>query len=363
VADWLALPFAIFADDAAWVAPLTFHERRRISPRYSPFFKFADVALFLAYRGSAPVGRISAQVNRRHLERHHDSTGHFGFFDCLDDPEAARALVAAAESFLRARNVRRMVGPMNFSLNEECGCLISGFDISPAILMPHARSWTGPLLEGAGLGKEIDLFAYRMDTAKFAGPIGDIAAQADRTGGVSVRPFDMANYDAEVRTLVEIFNDAWDLNWGFVPFSSDEIDALLAELKPLIRGNYGRFVLFDRKPVAMMVGLPNINEIIAPFHGRLLPFNWAKLLWTLKREDTRSARVPLLGLRRAYQSSPIGGALLALLVRELITLARTYRMDWVEFSWVLETNRRLIKLAEMAAGPPVKIYRLYSKSI
>jgi hypothetical protein len=152
-------------------------------------------------------------------------------------------------------------------------------------------------------------------------------------------------------------------NWGFVPFSSAEIEALLAELRPFFRGEYGRFVLFNNEPVGVVVALPNINEAIARFHGRLLPFNWTKLLWALSRQRIRSARVPLLGLKQAYQSTPVGGMLLALLLSEFFLQMQAYRLDWVEFSWILETNRRMIALAEMAAGPPVKTYRIYGKEL
>jgi len=173
----------------------------------------------------------------------------------------------------------------------------------------------------------------------------------------------MRRYAEEVHTLVDIFNDAWKHNWGFVPFSPAEIDALLAEMRPLFRGEYGRFVLLNDEPVGVMVGLPNINEAIASFAGRLLPFNWLKLLWLLKRERIRTARVPLLGIRQAYQSTPIGGELLALLIAEFIQQMQAYDLDWVEFSWVLETNKPMVTLAERVAGAPAKTYRIFSKSL
>jgi hypothetical protein len=363
VRDWLAVPFAIFSGDPAWVPPLNFLERRRISRSHAPFFTFGNAELFLVYRGGRPVGRISAQVNSRYLELHGDYCGHFGFFDCMNDPQAAQALVDAAATWLRGRGLSSMVGPMNFSLNEECGCLVAGFDTPPAMLMTHARPWTGQLLEQAGLSKRIDLHAYRLVPHRLPQSICAIAERTRHRSGVSVRPFDMRRYAEEVHTLVDIFNDAWKHNWGFVPFSPAEIDALLAEMRPLFRGEYGRFVLLNDEPVGVMVGLPNINEAIASFAGRLLPFNWLKLLWLLKRERIRTARVPLLGIRRAYQSTPIGGELLALLIAEFIQQMQAYDLDWVEFSWVLETNKPMVTLAERVAGSPAKTYRIFSKSL
>lgn len=363
VKDWLAVPYAVFADDPAWVAPLNFLEKRRISPRHAPFFTFGEAKLFLAYRGGRPVGRISAQINRRHLEYHRDGCGHFGFFDCRNDPEAALALVEAASKWLRVRGMSRMAGPLNFSNNEECGCLVSGFDRPEAILMPRARPWTGTLLEQAGLAKEVDLYAYRVAPDKLPKRILRIGELARRSAGVTIRRLNMKRYADEVDTLIDIFNDAWSENWSFVPFSKAEIDALLAEMRPLFRGQYGRLVLLNDQPVAFMVGIPNVNEALAGYRGRVLPFNWLKLWWLLRREAIPTARVPLLGIRKAYQSTPLGSMFLALLISEFVAQMRSHNLTWVEFSWIVETNRRMVKLAEAAAGPPVKTYRIYGKTL
>jgi len=362
VRDWLALPHAVFADDPAWVAPLDFVERRRISHR-APFFAFGEAALWVAYRGPTPVGRISAQINRRHLERYADGTGHFGFFHCFDDYEAAAALVSTAAAWLRERGMVRMVGPMNFSLNDECGCLVAGFDTPPAMLMTHARAWEGRLLEQTGLRKEVDLFAYRHELSVLSARSAKLMAMAGGTRDVSLRPFDMTRFTQEVTLLVEIFNDAWSDNWGFVPFSPIEVKALASEIRPFFRGEYGRFLLVRGEPVGVFVVLPNLNEIIAPFHGKLLPFNWAKLVWRLKREKVRSFRIPLIGIQRKWQSTPVGGLLLAALVRDIVRQAQRYDADWLEYSWVVETNTQAISAIETVTGPPVKTYRIYAKTL
>jgi hypothetical protein len=363
VRDWLAVPHAVFAGDPAWIPPLNFQERRRISPRHSPFFTFGEAEFFIAYRGEVPVGRISAQVNRRHLDRYGDATGQFGFFDCLDDQDAAQGLIATAAAWLRERGLKRMTGPMNFSLNEECGCLVSGFETPPALLMTHARPWTGRLLENCGLAKEIDLFAYRYIPASLPARIDGILARADRSAGLSLRPFAMNRYQEEVRTLVDIFNDAWSANWGFVPLSPPEVDALIAEMRPFFKGQYGRFAMLHDEPVGFMVEIPDLNDVIASFGGRLAPFNWMKLLWAMKWGAARTARIPLLGLKRTFQSTPIAGIALAMLFRDFSALESSYPHDWVEFSWILETNRRMVALAEAVAGPPAKIYRIYGRNL
>lgn len=361
--DWLMLPFAVHGDDPAWVPPLLLAERQRISPRHNPFFTFGEAALFLAYRAGRPVGRISAQVNRRHLAQHDDATGQFGFFECHHDADAASALVAAAARWLAERGLKRMQGPFSLSINEDVGLLVSGFESPPAILTSHARPWYGPLLEQAGLAKAMDLYAYRMDPRSVptrAHRLADLATQSSR---VKVRSFDMKRYPSEVALVFEIYNDAWSENWGFVPFSDAEIAALTRETRLFMRSEFGRIVEIDGKPAAMMVILPDLNTIIRRFRGRLLPFNWLRLLHGIRFDRCTAARIALLGLAKEHRTSPLGPAVLSLLARETVALGQRYQLDWLEFSWVLETNRPMVALAELAAGPPCKVYRVYQKPI
>lgn len=362
-AAWLALPEHLMRNDPNWIPPLQMLERRRISPRHNPFFKFGDAQLFMAWRDGRPVGRISAQLNHRHLARHDDATGHFGFFECADDDEAAQGLIATAADWLRARGAKRMVGPSSFSINEEIGVLIKGFDSTPAILMGHAPAWSGRLLEQTGLSKEIDTFAYRLRLSHVPAICHRLAEIAIRTGRVSVRPFDMRNYRAEIRTLMTIFNDAWSMNWGFVPFSDAEIDSLVSETRFLLRGEYGRLLFVDGEPAGVILALPDINDVIRNFRGRLLPFNWWKLLRAYRAARWRTARIPLLGLKRAFHRTPMAPALLALLVAEFLSESHNYPLEWVEFSWVLETNTAMISIAELVAGPPVKTYRVFGMDL
>jgi len=350
-------------EDPNWIPPLELLERRRIQRGSNPFFEFGDAELFMAWHDGAPVGRISAQINRRHREQHHDATGHFGFFDCADDVDAARALINAAANWLRSRGAVHMIGPLSFSINEEVGVLVDGFDTPPAILMGHAPSWTCHLLEQAGLRKEIDTFAYRLRPSEVPPVIRRLTRLATNTGRVSVRPFAMGNYRAEIRMLMDIFNDAWSMNWGFVPFSDAEIDALISETRFLLRGEYGRLLFLDGEPVGVMLALPDINQVMHSFGGRLLPFNWWKLLRAYRGAKWQTARIPLLGLKRSLHRTPMAPALLALLVSEFIDEAKNYPLEWVEFSWVLETNTAMTSLAEMAAGPPVKRYRVFTKDL
>lgn len=360
VSAWLKVPSAVFAGDPYWIPPLNLTERQRISPRHNSFFTFGDAAFFVALRDGRPVGRISAQINRRHLEQHRDATGHFGFFNAIDDPEIAAALVKAASEWLKARGLSSMTGPFNLTINEDTGLLISGFDSPPSILSSHARAWEGPLLEGCGLHKVVDLLAYRMRPSAPPHQLARLAKLARDSGRVHVRRFEMSRYAADVATIFDIFNDAWSDNWGFVPVSDSEVAAMVRETRPFMQGKFGRIAEVDGVPAAMIVALPDLNNTIAGFNGRLLPMNWLKLLLAIKRDRWRTARIPLLGIKKAHRGTPLAAAILSLLVSDMLELGRSYDLDWVEFSWVLETNLPMNALAKLAAGPPSKRYRLYS---
>lgn len=356
---WLDLPYRVFADDPHWIAPLLLQEQRRITRKHNPFFTFGEAEFFIAYRDGVPVGRISAQINPRHHQRYGDKTGHFGFFDCIDDVEAARALVETAKQWLKQRGMQRMVGPLSLSINEEAGMLVDGFDSPAAFLTPHGRPWYGGLLEQAGLKKEIDLYAFRMNPSEVPQSIRRLAKLATQNKDITVRRIKMKDYRAEVSILTEIFNDAWADNWGFVPFSDAEIDALISETRFLLRDDYGRFLFYKGEPVAMMLALPDLNSVIANFRGRLLPFNVVRIAAAFMRARWRSARIPLLGLKQRFRTTPLGTAMLALLISEFLDEARAYPLQWVEFSWVLESNRNMVTLGKLAAGEPAKTYRIF----
>jgi len=361
--DWLQLPYAVHADDPAWIPPLIFQERLRTFSRANPFFAFGRASCFLAYRGSRAVGRISAQMNDRYREQYGRAVGHFGFFVCQDDEEAARALVDAAADWLRTAGAVEMAGPFSFSVNEECGLLVEGFDTPPAFLMNHARPYFGRLLEAAGLIKTMDTFAYRMSPKHIPAPIQRLADHARRIQGVSIRKLNKARFDEDIRTIIDIYNDAWRDNWGFVPFADAEVKGMARELKPFLSAGYGRIVHIGDAPVAMLLCLPDLNDVQRDFGGRLLPFNWAKLAYRLWKDKARSARIVLLGTRKAYQSSAAAVGVLALMVSELLEESKTHDLDWVEFSWVLEVNKSMNALGRLGAGEPVKRYRIYQKPL
>jgi hypothetical protein len=361
--DWLKLPYAVHAGDAAWIPPLLLQERLRTFTRANPFFAFGRAACFLAYRGARVVGRISAQINDRYREHYGRAVGHFGFFVCEDDEQAARGLVDAAASWLKAAGAVEMAGPFSFSINEECGLLVEGFDTPAAFLMNHARPYSGRLLEAAGLVKEMDSFAYRMSPRQIPAAIVRLADRARKIRGMNVRKLNRARFAEDIGIILDIYDDAWRDNWGFVPFADVEVKAMARELKPFLRAGYGRIVEMDGEPVAMILALPDLNDIEGDFGGRLLPFNWAKLAWRLWKDKARSARIVLLGIRKAHQGTAAAAGILALMVSELLEESKAHDLNWVEFSWVLEVNKSMNALGRLGAGEPVKRYRIYRKPL
>lgn len=359
VSDWIAVPVAVHRDDPHFVRQLDLKERMRIARPFNPFFRFGEAAFFVAYRDGRPVGRISAQINRLHRETHDPHSGHFGFFDCENDPEAARALFDAARGWLAARGATSIAGPFSLSINEESGLLVEGFDSPPAMLMNHAMPFTGGLVEAAGLTKETDTFAFRFRGDRPYPALDRMAAAAERSGAFTIRPIRIDRFAEEVRLVIDVFNDAWADNWGFVPYTDGEIQALIRELKPFYRSGYGRFIEHEGRPIAIILAIPDVNRVIAPFGGRLLPFNWWRLLRRLKRDEVDAARIPLMGVRRAYQGSMQAAGVLTWLVRDLIREADLHPFEWVELSWILETNRPMLSLVRQIAGEPVKRYRFY----
>jgi hypothetical protein len=360
--QFLQMPASIYADDPHWVQPLLFERLEHLNPKKNPYFEHAEVAFWLAVRGERPVGRISAQVDRLHLERHRDATGQFGFLEAEDDPAVFAALLEAAEAWLKARGMRRATGPFSLSINGESGLLIDGFETPPYLMMGHAPRYYRPRVEAQGWRKAKDLIAYAFDVV--APPplrARRMYERLSRGAGLSFRPIEMRRFEQELQTIVDIFNDAWSDNWGFVPMTPAEVRHMGRNLKPIVRAEHAWIGAVDGEPAAMTVTLPNVNEAIADLGGRLLPLGWAKLLWRLKVRGTRSARMPLMGVRKKYQGTPKGAALALGVIEAVRSWHAAHGAQAAELSWVLEDNRPTHDIIELVGGRPHKTYRVYEK--
>jgi len=362
LADFIGVPERLYAEDPNWIAPLKFERAAHFGPR-NPYFDHAEVRFFVAYRAGAPVGRVSAQIDRLAQSESRAATGHFGFLEGADR-DVLWQMLSAAEDWLRSRDVGRVEGPYSLSINDETGLLIDGQASPPRFLMNYAPPWYGLALEAFGYEKSKDLLAYRLEVGRsMPEPARRLAEQAARSPDVTIRPLDRKRFRRELATIVDIYNDAWSDNWGFVAMTEGEIEYMAASLKPLIRPELVQIAEVDGEAVGMIVALPDLNEALTGLNGRLLPLGWAKLLWRLKVRRPAGARVVLMGVRRAHRGTMLGSALAAAMTARLHEQGSRLGVREVELSWVLEDNGPMHRLIEAVGGTPYKRYRVYTKTL
>jgi len=359
VSDFLEAGRIVFADDPNWVPPLNLLLKDQLSPK-SPFFQHAEVMLFTARRGGELVGRISAQIDREHLRRYGDDIGFFGFFDTVDDVDVAEALLGAANQWLKQRNMKRMRGPINLSINQEVGLLVEGFSTPPMVMMPHSRAYQGPIYEKLGLEKAKDLFAWRWDAAPALPPRALRSLVEMKRLGVVFRAVDLKT---EIEELIEIQDDAWRDNWGHVSMTPAEAKQLRNNLSVVIDPNVAIVAEIDGELAGMALAIPNLNEIIRDFDGTLTPAKAAKLVWRLKVERTKSARLALLGIKGAYRKQKKYMPLALALIADLARRGYQYGYQWSELSWTVEDNGPVHALIKAAGGYVYKRYRVYEKDL
>jgi GNAT superfamily N-acetyltransferase len=361
---FIDLPNRLYRNVVAYAPPLNVERDETLNHKKNAYFQHAEGQYWLALRDGRPVGRISAQVDRLHLERHGDGAGHFGLLDAEDDPAVFKALLDAAEAWLRQRGMARVRGPFSLSINEECGLLIKGFDQPPMLLMPYAPPYAAGHIEAAGYRQAKDLLAYQLDVDERIEIPGErLLDRLSEEARIVVRPVEMKRYKAELGAVLEIFNDAWADNWGFIPFTEAEMKQIAKGMRPLIRPSLNQIALVDGEPAAMIVCLPNLFEIIGDLEGRLLPFGWAKLLFRLKTHRFKSCRVPLMGVRRRHHGTMVGSALLALLLKSLHRGLVKEGFERVEMSWILEDNASMRRILEDLGAEAYRTYRLFEKPL
>lgn len=354
-----------FIGDPNYVQPLYFEMGARLDPAKNPALQGADHQLFIATRNGRVVGRIAAIVNPLHIDRYQDGCGHFGFLDGEDDPALFAALLNTAADWLRARGMTRMAGPFSFTINEEAGLLIDGFDTPPYFMMPHGRPWYGAHVEAAGLAKAMDMYALEWIPRRDFIPQKRLrfVERALSNPKVSIRHFDFSNFLDDVQTMVSIFNDAWSDNWNFIPFTPEQAAHMAQELKPLISDYNTVICEFDGEPVAFGLVLPDINHAIRDFDGKLLPLNWAKFLYRLKIKGIPRARMPLMGVRQSFQGKPVGAAF-AYKIIEMVNTANIDRgLEASELSWILENNPAMLNMLTEMGARIYKTYRVYERAL
>jgi len=364
--DFHRLPHSVYRDDPHWVAPLLLERKLHFTPKHNPYFEHARASFFLVYADGKPVGRISAQVDELHLARYRDSTGHFGFIEAVDDSFVFAALIGAAEDWLRGQGMTRVLGPVSFSLWDQPGLLVEGFDSPPYVMMGHARPYYSERIEALGYRRAEDLIAYRYGKElRVPELMQRILDRAIRRGDVVIRNIrkDKAHFENEIATILDIINDAWSDNWGFVEMTKAEIDDLAGLLNLLLRPGDVAIAEYRGKPAAFAAVFPNLNEAIRDLDGKLLPFGWAKLLWRMKIRGTKTVRMPMMGVRRSLQASPIGAALSLGVIGSTRAFNLQHGFQDSELSWILERNERVRHVIELVGGIPYKRYRIFEKNL
>jgi hypothetical protein len=369
---FVELAYRLNLSDPNWVPPLKDEVRGLITPGKNPWFDHAQAAFFLAFRAgsAAPVGRISAQVDQLVLEHMAAGLGQWGMFEAQDE-QVARALLAAAEAWLRGRGMIRAMGPFSLGIWDEPGLLIEGHDHPPMVMMGHNSPAYQGWIEGAGYRGVKDLLTYDIGVAEGFPPlIRRIVASGERNARIRIRPVDKKRFDEEAALLMSILNEAWSDNWGFIPLTAAEIAYAGRKLRPIVLEDMILVAEYDSgpepgagfEPVAFMMGLPDINEFIADLKGELFPFGFLKLLWRLKRMRPKGGRVPLMGVVRKLHATRLASQL-AFMMIEYIRRAGNghYGIARAEIGWILDDNKPMIGIADAIGSRINRRYRIYEK--
>jgi len=359
---FIRVPWSIYKDDPNWIAPLLFERKEALSSK-NPFFKHAVWRAWIAYQDGKPVGRISAQIDELHQQRYNNKTGFFGLIEAPDDFDVFSALFEAAENWLREDGMQQIVGPFNLGINQEVGILVEGFNTPPRVMTSHSPRYYGAAIEACGYQPAQDMLAYELDIHSYTSPVSMqelISRNADR---VKVRQLDPKNKEADFDLMRDIFNDAWQDNWNFVPFTQEEFRTIGKELSMVVPADFMQIAEIDGEAAAFIVLLPDLNEVSADLNGRLLPFGWAKLLWRLKVRFPKACRIPLMGVRQKYQNTIFGPTMALMLIESVIVPGMSRKGETVEMSWILDSNKPTINIIEKFGGKITKRYRMYEKDL
>jgi hypothetical protein len=350
---FVTLPWELNRGDPSWVPPLIGDMKKFFRPGH-PFLEHGEIHPYLARRDGRVVGRIASIRNRAYEEFHDDAMGFFGFFECEDDPETAAALLEPVRRDLAAMGLQSMMGPVNPSTNEECAVLVDGFDTPPMVMMTHNPPYYDALLRSAGLEKAKDLLAYYLWADRIPERLERGAALArKRLQGLEVRPLDKRNFKREIETFLDVYNQAWEKNWGFVPMSRAEVDHMAKQLKQVIDPGLVRIAEVDGQPVAFALGLPDLNMALRHADGRLFPLGLLKILWYSRRIER--LRILALGLVEGYRRTGLD----VVMYHEIFRYGLDHGYRAGEFSWILEDNLAMRRPLDVMGARPYKTYRLY----
>jgi len=352
--QFIELPYPLYRGDAHWVPPLRIAVRELLDRAKHPFYANAEVEFFLARQDGRVAGRVAAIFDKAHNRFHEEEAGFFGFFESIDDAAVAKELLSRAWQWLRERGAKLMRGPVNPSTNYECGMLVEGFDSDPMVMTSYNPRYYPALMEKAGLHKAKDLYAYLSNANTISmDKIERVADKALRTTGVRVRPINMKDFKAEVERVWQIYNSAWERNWGFVPMSREEFAAMGKEMKQILKPELVLIGEVKDKIVGFALALPDVNQALKPANGSLFPTGLVKILYYQRL--IRNVRVLALGVVEEYRASGLAAGFYATLVRN----ARKLGFGDCEMSWILEDNVLMNRSLEVMGAKRYKTYRIY----
>ena len=358
--EFIELPYRLHSTSPQWVPPLRLERRFFLSRKHNAFFRHGDARYFLAWRDGRVVGRVSAQIDHAYNAYHGDATGMFGFLELEDDPEALHGLLEAAAGWLRSRGRDRMIGPMDFTMNDESGVLVEGFEREPMIKQPWQPPYYQRLLEAEGLEKAVDLLMWELhisDRTKIRPILFRLAEETQSKHGVTLRKMTRRSLRADLDRFADVYNSAWAENWGFAPYSKDDLDFLAQEMQLTFDGDWLMVSEKDGETVAVAMTFPDINQVLKRMNGRLLPFGWWHYL--RRRAIMDRVRVGFLGVKPELQHT---GVAAQLYIEHFAVADRTHR-KWGEMGWILETNRAMNRGMEAMGGRVVKRFRVYERTI
>jgi len=360
--QFIKFPFKLYKNDSNWVAPLISEQKKFLDPKYNPYFEHSKAQYFLAFKNNEIVGRISAQTNEMHNKTHEDKVGFFGFFESIDDQEVANTLFDTAKDWLNKNGKDTLRGPANFSVNDDCGLLVDAFDSSPVLLMTYNPEYYIKLFENYGLTKAMDLLAYYVPVKQPPARLARLARKIENRGNFTIRALSSKNKKklrSDIETIYRIYEEAWEKNWGYVPMTAKEFDQLVDKLLPIIRPEFIYIAEVDDKAVGLSVTLPDYNFVLKKMKGRMFPFGWLKFLTSVNKIPT--LRVTIMGVLDEYKGRGIDVVFYCKSFETAVNHKNPYKH--AEFSWILESNTMMNKIAKTLTAEVYKTYRMYDKPI
>ncbi len=355
---FMFFPWSVYKNDPNWVPPFVMDFKEKIDKKKNPFFEHAEMELFLAFKNDRITGRIAAIVDHLHNEVHEEKVVFFGLYESYDDQETAKALLDRVTEWGIERKMEALRGPMNLSMNDECAFLLEGFDSPPVVLMSYNPKYYLNLMDKCGLVKAKDLFAFFMTRDhETASKVGQITEKVSKELPVTLRTIDMKNLEDEVGRIKYIYNNAWEKNWGFVPWTEKEMDFMAKKLKAVADPALIIFAELEGRPVGFAFGFPNFNEVIKKMNGRLTPLGLLKYLYY--RKKIKSMRAVVFGILQEYRNTGLS----YLLYSKLEKNALDNGYEWCDTSWQLEDNEPINRFVQSLGGRVYKKYRLFEKKI